>query len=62
MKTYEFTIILTLDAESEDEAKERADNVMQNLKEMVGYSPFSCELDLEDDCTEVEYINEAEDD
>ena len=60
MNTYEFTIILTLNADSEDEAKDRADNVMQNLKEMTGHAPFSCELDLEDDCTEVEYLDEDE--
>jgi hypothetical protein len=60
MKHYEFTIILSLDASSEDEAKEVADNIMQNLNEMMGHSPHSADLGLEDDCTEVEYIEEDE--
>lgn len=55
MKTYEFTIILTVDAPSKNKAKEKADIVMQNLNEMMGHAPFSCDLELQDGCTKVEY-------
>jgi len=60
MKTFEFTIVLTVDADSEEEALERADITMQNLSEMMGHAPFECEIELQDDYSEVEYEEEDE--
>lgn len=61
MKAFTFDLTLTIEAKSKREAKERAANALQNLKEMAGYSPFSCQLDLlESSCQEVEYVDEED--
>ncbi len=46
MKRFEFDLVLTVDASSKEEAKEIAKNVMENLREMMGHSPHSCQLEL----------------
>jgi len=33
---------------------------MQNLSEMMGHAPFECEIELQDDYSEVEYEEEDE--
>lgn len=59
MKTYQFDLSLIIDAKSKKEALERAENAMQNLREMIGYSPFECELEFhKDTCSEIEYEEE----
>ncbi len=56
MKRFEFELILTVDATSKVKAKELAQNAIQNLQEMMGYSPFSCRLELiEDSINEVDF-------
>ena len=56
MKRFQFELYLTVDAESEDDAYDKAKNAMQNLQEMIGHSPFSCILDMsEDEPLEVEF-------
>jgi len=58
MKAFEFTITLTVNAANKQEAKQIAENTMQNLNEMMGHSPYDCELDLGKNCIEIEYEDE----
>ena len=59
MPTYEFTCSLVLNAKSKAEAKRRALESLDNLKEMIGYAPFEVELTLdENSCEKVEYEDE----
>lgn len=59
MKTYQFTMTITLDADSEFAAKELSDNVLNNLRDTCGHAPYSVELDLDkNSCEEVEIEDE----
>lgn len=49
MKEYQFNLHLYIEASSKKQAKERLQIALDNLKEMTGYSPFSCELGMADD-------------
>lgn len=61
MKNYQFALIMTIDASSKEEAKERAQSALQNLSEMAGYSPYGCELELiKNSCAELEFDEEDE--
>jgi len=46
MKRFQFQLILTVAAQSKDEAYDKAENAVDNLREMIGHSPFSCELEM----------------
>jgi len=55
MKSYQFTMTVTLEADSEFAAKEKSDVVLNNLKEVCGHAPYSVSLDLnKNSCEEVE--------
>lgn len=55
MKAYQFTMTVTLEADSESAAKEEADNILHNLVNTCGHAPYSVDLDLDkDSCKEVE--------
>jgi len=59
MKAYQFTMTVTLGAKSEFAAKELADSVLDNLKDMCGHAPYSVTLDLDkNSCKEVEIEDE----
>lgn len=52
---FEFAILMTIEANSEAEAKENAEISLQNFKSITGHAPFSVELDLDTEtCEQVE--------
>jgi hypothetical protein len=59
MKYYQFKLNLIVGAESKAEGKQIAENAYDNLCEMMGYSPFSATLEMEEgDGEEVELEEE----
>ena len=61
MKRFEFDLTLTIDAASKAKAREIAANVLDNLKDTMGHSPHSCQLDLlESSGIEVKLVDEED--
>jgi hypothetical protein len=53
MSFYRFNISLLVSASDKAEAEVRAQQAKSNLDEMMGYAPFTCELEIDyDSCEE----------